>query len=273
MTDWIAVTRPWPSELTLVEGPIALTRDAVSAVAFTLVAEGNATFCVGNHRFELKSGEGVLLIRGTAHQIDASASTLLLSGVLGGSRCPATSLWAGEPDIVHLPTRAVSQVSSLRPLIDLLVSELRRPGPGLEPMRDGLLDALLVAMLRATMRAQQGSSWLRGLDDPMVAPTLEAVHASPDEAWTLDGLARISGASRSLFARRFTECVGESPMAYVRRWRMALAARLLVADRHRPLESVARDVGYISQYAFSRAFKSVMGESPGRFRRQRIVTG
>ncbi|MEO0603816.1 MAG: helix-turn-helix transcriptional regulator, partial [Myxococcota bacterium] len=157
----------------------------------------------------------------------------------------------------------------LRPLTSLIVAELRAPEAGFEPMRAGLFDALLVAILRAAMRARQGSSWLRGLDDPVSAAALEAIHHAPDEAWTLDRLARISGVSRSLFARRFAECVGESPMAYVRRWRMSLAGRLLVSDPDRSLESVALDVGYTSQYAFSRAFKRVLGQSPGRFRKQR----
>lgn len=269
MTDWISVTRPWNADLKLVEGPVSVTCEAAAAVAFALLVEGHATVRVGERQFDLGPGEVVLLVRGAAHQIDAAGSTTLLAGAIGGSRCPITSLWSGEPDVIHLDAQAVAEVSALRPLTSLLVAELRTPQAGLEPMTAGLFDALLVAILRGTTRARHGSSWLRGLDDPLAAPALQAIHRAPDAAWTLDRLAKISGVSRSLFARRFSECVGESPMAYVRRWRMSLAARLLVSDRDRPLESVARDVGYTSQFAFSRAFKQVLGQAPGRFRRQR----
>ncbi|MEN0067020.1 MAG: AraC family transcriptional regulator [Myxococcota bacterium] len=269
MTDWISVTRPWTSELKLVDGPVTLQCEAVAGVVFTLVVDGFVHLRVGERRFDLGSGEVALLVRGAAHQIDASDSTTLLVGVIGGSRCPITSLWAGEPDIIHLEAEAVARVSALRPLTSLIVSELRTPEAGFEPMRAGLLDALLVAILRGTTQARHGSSWLRGLDDALAGLALEAIHGSPDTNWTLDRLAKVTGVSRSLFARRFTECVGESPMAYVRRWRMSLAGRLLVSDPHRSLESIAQDVGYTSQYAFSRAFKRVLGQSPGRFRKQR----
>ena len=270
MTDWISVTRPWNADLKMMEGPLSLKRDRVEAVTFLLVVEGRATVRVGEQAFDLGSGEVVVLVRGAAHAIEAMGSTTLLAGVIGGSRCPITSLWAGEPEVIHLDSQAVARVSALRPLTSLIVSELRTPEAGLEPMTAGLFDALLVAILRGTTRAREGSSWLRGLDDPLAAPALQAIHGAPAEAWTLERLAKVSGASRSLFARRFAECVGESPMAYVRRWRMSLAARLLVGDRDRPLDSVAREVGYTSQYAFSRAFKRVLGVAPGRFRRQRV---
>ena len=269
MTDWISVTRPWSADLAAHDGPAALPIDAVDNIGFALVVEGEATVRVGAHGFDLRAGEAVVMVRGDAHQIDVPESATVLTGAIGGSRCPVTSLWSGEPDLVHLDAEAVAEVPALRPLARLIVSELRTPAAGREPMTAGLFDALLVALLRGAIRARQGGSWLRGLDDPMTRPVLEAVHAAPEEPWTLDRLARISGASRSLFARHFAERVGESPMAYVRRWRMSLAAKLLVSDRDRSLESIAQDVGYTSPFAFSRAFKRVLGLSPGRFRRRR----
>lgn len=272
MTDWITVTRPWSSDLQVVDGPVTLEREPVAGVAFALLVEGQGTLHVQRRVFDLGAGEVVLPVRGAAHELRGSRASTWLTGVIGGSRCPMTSLWAGEPDIIHLDARAVAEVSALRPLASLIVAELRARETGLEQMKAGLLDALLVAILRGTMRLEEGSSWLRGLDDPLVAPALEAIHAAPSEAWNLDRLAKLSSVSRSLFAQRFTERVGESPMAYVRRWRMSLAARLLVSERDRSLEAVAGDVGYASPYAFSRAFKQVLGLAPGRFRRMRALS-
>lgn len=269
MTDWISVTRPWRADLAVLDGAVSRTVDAVDNIGFVLVVDGRATLRTGEVPFDLEEGEGLVLVRGSSQQIEVHHAGTVLRGAIGGSRCPVTSLWSGEPDLVHLDADAVAAVPALRPLAALIVAELRTPAAGREPMTAGLFDALLVAMLRAAARGREGGSWLRGLDDPMTRPVLEAVHAAPDEAWTLERLARISGASRSLFARHFAERVGESPMAYVRRWRMSLAAKLLVSDRDRSLESIAQDVGYTSPFAFSRAFKRVLGQSPGRFRRQR----
>ncbi|MDT0321013.1 helix-turn-helix transcriptional regulator [Streptomyces sp. DSM 44918] len=76
----------------------------------------------------------------------------------------------------------------------------------------------------------------------------------------------VAGLSRSPFARRFTALVGRPPLAYLTWWRMTLAAQLLRAD-DRPVARVAEQVGYTSEYAFSKAFRRAYDTSPGRYRR------
>jgi AraC-like DNA-binding protein len=108
--------------------------------------------------------------------------------------------------------------------------------------------------------------WLSGLRDRHVGAALKLIHARPAEDWTLDRLAKEAGLSRSAFAERFVHYVDESPMRYLGRWRMQLAARAL----ERPGVSIAQaaaDVGYQSEAAFNRAFKKFVGAPPGEWRR------
>jgi AraC-like DNA-binding protein len=98
------------------------------------------------------------------------------------------------------------------------------------------------------------TGWLAGLRDGVVGRARALLHDRPGEAWTLETLAREAGASRSTLAERFTRFVGEPPVQYLTRWRMQAAARLL-ADGEAKVASVALQVGYDSEAAFSRAFK------------------
>ena len=91
------------------------------------------------------------------------------------------------------------------------------------------------------------------------------MHGAPTEPWTVERLARLVGLSRSVFAERFTEIVGQPPMQYLALWRMQIASRLL-ADGSQ-LAEVASAVGYQSEAAFSRAFKKLVGQAPATWRK------
>ena len=67
--------------------------------------------------------------------------------------------------------------------------------------------------------------------------------------------------SRSAFAARFTELVGEPAMRYLTRWRMQVALELLRTS-DLTVAVIAHQAGYDSEAAFSRAFKRVIGMSP-----------
>ena len=81
------------------------------------------------------------------------------------------------------------------------------------------------------------------------------MHGSPSRRWTVDGLAREIGVSRSALADRFTTLIGRSPMHYLTQWRLALAAHLLQTTT-KTASVVAFEVGYDSEAAFSRAFQA-----------------
>ncbi|GAS87519.1 AraC family transcriptional regulator [Mycolicibacterium brisbanense] len=152
------------------------------------------------------------------------------------------------------------------PLVNLLAAEAGNDGPGQEAYLDRLLDLLLMAVLRSWF-AQPGNApaWWRAEQDPVVGPALRLMHHNPAHPWTVANLAAAVGCSRAVFARRFTEQVGEPPIAFLTGWRLALAADLLSGSRA-TVAAVAREVGYSTPFALSSAFKRAYGISPNAHR-------
>ncbi|MCW2756658.1 MAG: putative HTH-type transcriptional regulator [Nocardioidaceae bacterium] len=150
-------------------------------------------------------------------------------------------------------------------LVALLVSETGRDEPGQASVLDRLLDLVLVSVLRSWLPEGAASVGVAHAD-PVVGRALRLIHERPEQPWSLEGLARACGSSRAVFARRFTELVGEPVIGYLTRWRLAVAADLL-AGTDAGLEQVAREVGYGSPYALSTAFKRHHGVSPRDYRR------
>ncbi|MEH1094207.1 AraC family transcriptional regulator [Micromonospora sp. CPCC 205739] len=158
------------------------------------------------------------------------------------------------------------------PLVGLLAEEVVRDSPGQEAVLDRLLDLLLIAVLRTWFdRPDTTPSWYAAAADPVVGPALRLLRADPARPWTVASLAAEVGVSRAALARRFTELVGEPPMAYLTGWRLSLAADLL-REPDATLGAVARRVGYGSPFALSTAFRRVRGISP-RDHRTRTPTG
>lgn len=171
------------------------------------------------------------------------------------------------PELVHVP--AGSGGSPLNDTVRLLANELQQPDIGTSALLDRLVDVLLIQILRTWLQQhpeQLTASWLLGLRDPVTASALAAIHSDPAKPWTVETLADVAAVSRSTLARRFVTLVGETPNAYLTRWRMDIAARLL-RDSDEPVEVVARSVGYTSEFAFSRAFSRSRSHPPGRYRR------
>ncbi|CAM5468575.1 AraC family transcriptional regulator [Streptomyces abikoensis] len=148
-----------------------------------------------------------------------------------------------------------------------LEAQLTTGLPGRQIVVDRLLDWLLVCTLRDWFDRPEAAppAWYRALGDEAVGPVLRAMHEAPDRPWTLASLAAVAGVSRSTFAKRFHELLGEPPLAYLTEWRMTLAADLL-GEPGTTLASVARRVGYADPFGFSAAFKRVRGMSPSEYR-------
>jgi len=91
------------------------------------------------------------------------------------------------------------------------------------------------------------------------------MHAEPGRAWTVVELARSVAMSRSAFAELFRELVGETPLDHLTQWRMARAANMMRANRPMKLAAIASAVGYESESSFGKAFRRIMGESPGQY--------
>jgi AraC-like DNA-binding protein len=165
------------------------------------------------------------------------------------------------------PVLSLSRADWGSPLVPLLCDEVVKDEPGQAAVLDRLLDLLLTAVLKAWFSQQDSSTpaWWRFQGDRIVERALRIMHDSPAHPWTMDELAAQSGASRATLARRFHDLVGESPMTFLRNWRMALAADLL-CNAEETVSTVAVKVGYATPFAFSATFKRVRGISPQQHR-------
>lgn len=175
----------------------------------------------------------------------------------------------GDPLLRALPpVLSLSRDEWDSPLIPLLGDEMARDEPGQAAVLDRLLDLLLTAVLKAWFARRDTASpdWWRHQGDRVVERALHLMHDRPGQPWTLDSLARATGASRATLSRRFQQLVGEPPMTFLKHWRMALAADLLCRPNE-TVSTVAEKVGYATPFAFSTAFKRVRGLSPQAHRK------
>ena len=191
----------------------------------------------------------------------------LVCGFLGCDMRPFNPLLETLPRLIHLSGAFGPGNDPLSRLIEFTIAESRDRRPGGECVRLRLSELMFVEVVRrylATL-APDHTGWLAALRDPMVGRALTLLHQRPAQAWTLDSLGSEVGASRSTMADRFMHFVGQPPMHYLTQWRMQMAARLL-DDATAKVASVALEVGYESEAAFSRAFKRVAGVSPAAWR-------
>lgn len=139
--------------------------------------------------------------------------------------------------------------------------------PGTELMLGRLMELLFVEVLRRYAENLPAGikGWFAAIGDPIVSRALQSVHGDPSRRWTVDDLARVAGASRTVLAERFNTLFGQAPIEYVTGWRMQLAAERL-RNGNDGLAAIAADVGYESEASFNRAFKRVTGVTPGRWR-------
>jgi AraC-like DNA-binding protein len=197
------------------------------------------------------------------------ARTLVLSGGYQLDWDGPHPLLAALPDVIHVSADP-GRHPSLRAAIVVLGEELGSDRPGAIAVVSALIDALLPLIVRAWLEdrpACPGGDWPEAFSDPGISSALERIHAEPERSWTVADLAHEVGLSRAAFARRFARAVGEPPLAYLGRWRMTIAARLL-RESDLKLAAVADRVGYQSEFAFAKAFKRDYGVAPGAYRRR-----
>jgi AraC-like DNA-binding protein len=175
---------------------------------------------------------------------------------------------AALPRVVTVSLRSMEKARWLEASLQHAVEEASSARPGGEGVLAKLSEVMVVETLRqyVAQLAPEHSGWLSGLRDRAVGKSLALMHEKPAHAWTVDALAREAAVSRSVLAERFTHFVGQSPMQYLGRWRMALATNYL----RRSSMSVARiaeQIGYETDAAFSRAFRREFGVPPATWRR------
>ncbi|MFC3965381.1 helix-turn-helix transcriptional regulator [Nocardia jiangsuensis] len=165
------------------------------------------------------------------------------------------------PAVTVLPLDAVA---TLEPALALLFAEIDTAKCGHRVLVDRLFEVVLIQLFRWILEHADEldlpTGLLTGLADERLAPALVAVHEEPGRAWTLEGMAREARMSRSAFAARFKEAVGQSPADYLGGWRITVAKERLLAGV--PVARTATELGYATAPAFSRAFTQRVGCSP-----------
>jgi len=151
-----------------------------------------------------------------------------------------------------------------------LRGEIAARQPGSRAMVEALLRRVLILLLRRSFaHAECRLSWLPAVEDARLGRAIAAMHDRPEHAFTLMGLAEVAGMSRSVFAARFAEALGQSPREFLKALRLARAAHLLTGS-DLPVKSVAARVGYSSRSSFTRAFLARHGVDPTAFRKSRV---
>lgn len=268
-------------------------------VVFHLVTQGSATAHVaGQEDVPLAAGDIVLFPHGDAHELwDGRTArrfdgtrllptvrdrglatekwggrgpvTRMICGYFGCERHAERLFLSGLPAIVRVTVRDGGTESWIERAIIQAVAELESGLAGRRAVLSKLAEAMFAEALCRYMGQlpPDGTGWLAAARDPVVGQALGYLHRDPARAWTLVDLTKAVGTSRSVLAERFTHLLGEPPLAYLGRWRLQLAARLLETTDRKVLR-VALDVGYRSEAAFSRAFRREFGVPPARHRRR-----
>jgi AraC-like DNA-binding protein len=195
-------------------------------------------------------------------------ATRFICGYLACNRSLFRPVLDALPRMLRIRVAEGQAAALLRELFRAGVRESSASQPGAHSMLARLAELLFVEALRSYIGSlpPNGKGWLAGVRDAQVGRALALLHGDPAKAWTVDDLAREVALSRSALAERFSELVGESPMQYLTRWRLALAAQTLRAGRE-PIARIAERSGYESEASFSRAFKREFGAPPAAWRK------
>ena len=197
------------------------------------------------------------------------APTLIVAAFSELDRAPPPLL--GHPsEVVVLSGDTSSSDPLVAATIALVLAELERPGPASVLLLQRLADVLVIQAMRSLTKQRACQAYrqqgLVALSDPPIHEALSLLHAQVGHAWSVAELAARVGLSRSGFAARFTELVGDPPLQYLARWRATRAAELL-RDTNEAVSVIAARVGYDSTPSFNKAFKRWQGASPGAYRR------
>lgn len=195
-------------------------------------------------------------------------TTVAIGGCFYFEEAQTSPLLRALPPLIHIRGEQGKAVDWLEPTLQFIASEAQSGRFGAEAVITRLSEVLFVQAVRAYVcQMPEGEgNWLRAMSDPQIGQALTLIHQQPERDWKVETLAAEVAMSRSAFAARFTQIVGEPTLHYVTRWRIHKAARLLRQSRVSVAE-VACLVGYQSEAAFSRVFKQWTGTAPAAFRR------
>jgi AraC family transcriptional activator of mtrCDE len=260
---------------------------------FHALLDGACTLELPDRRVRLRAGDVVLLPRGTPHRIRTAGAgreqgvvetpggafdTIrsrtgdgvmdLFCGRYSFGPGAGAMLFRSLPDPVHVSLAGESGEvdEAVRALSGLMRSEALNDGYGTGAILSSLCDALLAMVLRkSSVRLSETTALWTAVDDERIRAVIEAVLADPRADWPIARLAGVAAMSRATFIRHFSRGTGMTVGAFLTHIRLMTAAELLI-DTELTVVSVAAEVGYRSESAFTRAFRLAAGSTPARFR-------
>ena len=264
--------------------PLSVPKDECSRLYLVKSGRLQLTTPSEPEPLECQCGDLIWLPRGDAHQLSELREDARESGV-GPDQQPAAVVTQIEiqflhrepnqeqnllqstlPDLLYLPA-SESQISNLKPLVELMFQEAGQQRCGHTTVVNRLAEVLLVNLLRHLMANQKvATGVLGGLSDLRLARAMTGIHDTPGENWTLEELANTAGMSRTAFSKRFREVVGFTPADYLAQWRMSIACKKISAGNE-SIAAIADELGYQSETAFRRAFRKVTGHPPGFYKK------
>jgi AraC-like DNA-binding protein len=175
------------------------------------------------------------------------------------------------PKVIHLNNTTEELGLWLEQAALLMNEEISGEKIGSKLVLGRLVDILFVFIIRAYLQQEDiKTGFLMALKDNRISNSLKSMHESPEKDWTLNQLAVTAGMSRSLYCREFKRLVGETPLSYLTNWRILKSKEILLESKENIIE-VAGRVGYQSEAAFNRIFKTKVGVTPANYRRKSIV--
>jgi AraC-like DNA-binding protein/mannose-6-phosphate isomerase-like protein (cupin superfamily) len=202
-------------------------------------------------------------LRNATRETDNSDGVLVFSGCMQLDLGSMQMLIAAMPDTM-LASTLQQAAPEVRPMLDAMEREAKAGKAGQAGIMARLAEVVAALIVRGWAASECGNAggWVAALLDPRLSAALAAMHTEPGRRWTVAGLAKEARSSRTVFARRFQQSTGLTPLRYLTALRMQLAIRRLVSSGD-AVETVAEELGYGSLAAFSRAFKRTVGVSPG----------
>ncbi|RAS01379.1 AraC family transcriptional regulator [Ensifer adhaerens] len=298
LTDIFSLMRIRKAKFTTLDAtaPWGVASDGDPAIKFVLVVRGSGVLTTREnaHTVSLRAGDVFIMFGNEPYQVydhadsrtadcldvetlrvgnriqfgGGGATTTFISGFFEIDRLDARPLLKVLPKLLHLKSEQ-SRSRQFQSVLELLAAEADAPGLGTDAVVRRLFELLFVHAIRAF--AQQGlvpkTGWLAAVSDRNLVLAVDAMHSELQMPWTVDQLAKRAGMSRSAFAARFKDVVGQAPLEYLTEWRIHQAARLVEGDANK-LSVISRSVGYRSEAAFTKAFRKVMGTSPSQYRKK-----
>jgi len=201
------------------------------------------------------------------------AAATLVCGAVRFDHPAARNLVTLLPRMINVEASSSPQSDWMQSTLRLVAAEAKELRPGGEAVITRLSDILVIQAIRSWIETDPAAQtgWLGALQDRQIGRAIALIHRDPARAWTVASLADELAMSRSAFAARFTALADEPAMRYVARWRMHVALDWL-KEEGATVGELASRLGYQSEAAFSRAFKRVIGVSPGAVRRTGTAT-